>query len=41
MNNMNELVAIIRDAGNKNVILVPCAEQGQDESVLNNKGNLF
>ncbi len=41
MNNMNELVAIIRDAGNKNVILVPCAEQGQDESVLNKKGNLF
>ncbi|MFX5510529.1 hypothetical protein ABTD49_22245, partial [Acinetobacter baumannii] len=25
----------------KNVILIPCAEQGQDESVLLNKGSEF
>ena len=41
MNDMNELVNIIRNTGNNNIILVPCAEQGQDESVLINKGNLF
>lgn len=41
LNNMNELVNIIRNTGNNNVILVPCAEQGQDESVLINKGALF
>lgn len=38
---MNELVAIIRNAGNTNIVLVPCAEQGQDESVLNNVGKSF
>ena len=41
MSDMNELVNIIRNSGNKNVILIPCAEQGQDESVLNNKGAMF
>lgn len=41
MNDMNTLVAIIRNTGNKNIILVPCAEQGQDESVLLNQGNAF
>jgi mannan endo-1,4-beta-mannosidase len=41
MSDMNSLVSIIRKAGNKNIILVPCAEQGQDESVLNNKGGAF
>lgn len=41
MNDMNELVSIIRNAGNNNIILVPCAEQGQDETVLINKGILF
>ncbi len=41
MNDMNELVAIIRNNGNNNMILVPCAEQGQDESVLLNKGASF
>jgi mannan endo-1,4-beta-mannosidase len=41
MNDMNELVSIIRNAGNNNIILVPCAEQGQDESVLINKGASF
>lgn len=41
MSDMNELVNIIRNVGNNNVILVPCAEQGQDESVLINKGNAF
>lgn len=40
-NDMNELVKIVRNTGNKNIIMVPCAEQGQDESVLNNKGSLF
>jgi mannan endo-1,4-beta-mannosidase len=38
---MNEMVALIRNTGNKNIILVPCAEQGQDESVLINKGTAF
>ena len=41
MNDMNEMVAVIRNAGNENVIIVPCAEQGQDETVLINKGALF
>lgn len=41
MRDMNELVNIIRSTGNTNVILIPCAEQGQDESVLNNKGVNF
>ncbi len=41
MSDMNELVDVIRSTGNKNVILIPCAEQGQDESVLINKGALF
>lgn len=41
MSDMNELVSIIRNAGNNNIVLVPCAEQGQDESVLINKGNAF
>jgi mannan endo-1,4-beta-mannosidase len=36
---MTELVNIIRSNGNNNIVLVPCAEQGQDESVLINKGN--
>jgi mannan endo-1,4-beta-mannosidase len=35
---MNELISIIRNTGNKNIVLVPCAEQGQDESVLLTKG---
>lgn len=38
---MNTMVANIRDAGNTNIIVVPCAEQGQDESVLINKGASF
>ncbi|MBS1669445.1 MAG: glycosyl hydrolase family 5 [Bacteroidetes bacterium] len=38
---MNSMVSIIRNAGNQNIVLVPCAEQGQDETVLNNKGNSF
>jgi mannan endo-1,4-beta-mannosidase len=41
MNDMNTMVNIIRNAGNRNIVLVPCAEQGQDESVLNNKGGAF
>jgi mannan endo-1,4-beta-mannosidase len=41
LRDMNELVSIIRNAGNYNIILVPCAEQGQDESVLLNKGLPF
>ena len=41
LKNMNELTAIIRETGNKNIIVIPCAEQGQDESVLLHKGNEF
>ena len=41
MNDMNEMVETIRNAGNQNIILVPCAEQGQDESILINKGTEF
>jgi mannan endo-1,4-beta-mannosidase len=41
LSDMNDLTATIRSTGNKNIILVPCAEQGQDESVLNNKGAAF
>jgi len=38
---MNALVSIIRNAGNNNIVLVPCAKQGQDESVLIANGNSF
>jgi mannan endo-1,4-beta-mannosidase len=41
LSDMNDLTAAVRSTGNKNVILVPCAEQGQDESVLNNKAAAF
>lgn len=41
LQNMNELTAIIRETGNKNIVVIPCAEQGQDENVLINKGSLF
>jgi mannan endo-1,4-beta-mannosidase len=41
MDDMNELTTIIRETGNTNIILIPCAEQGQDESVLLNKGVEF
>lgn len=41
LQNMNELTAIIRATGNNNIVIIPCAEQGQDESVLLNKGNEF
>jgi mannan endo-1,4-beta-mannosidase len=41
MNTMNELAGLIRNTGNNNIIVIPCAEQGQDETVLNNKGPLF
>jgi len=41
LNTMNEIVTLIRNAGNTNMILVPCAEQGQDESVILNKGVEF
>lgn len=41
LQNMNELTSIIRATGNKNIVVIPCAEQGQDESVLLNKGNEF
>jgi mannan endo-1,4-beta-mannosidase len=40
-NDMNQIVTNIRSTGNTNIILVPCAEQGQDESVLVNVGNDF
>jgi mannan endo-1,4-beta-mannosidase len=38
---MTQMVNVIRNAGNTNMILVPCAEQGQDESVLLNRGAAF
>ena len=38
---MNELTGIVRNAGNNHIILVPCAEQGQDESVLIHLGGSF
>jgi mannan endo-1,4-beta-mannosidase len=38
LNDMKELLSVIRNAGNPNIVLIPCAEQGQDESVLLNKG---
>jgi mannan endo-1,4-beta-mannosidase len=38
LDNMNELYALIRNTGNKNIVLIPCAEQGQDESVFINEG---
>ena len=38
---MNQLVDIIRNANNENIILIPSAEQGQDESVFINKGATF
>jgi mannan endo-1,4-beta-mannosidase len=41
LSDMNELTAVIRNTGNKNIILIPCAEQGQDESVLINKAASF
>lgn len=41
MQDMTQMVNVIRSVGNNNVILVPCAEQGQDESVLINRGSSF
>ena len=41
VNDMNEMVNIIRSTGNNNIILVPCAEQGQDESILITEGISF
>ena len=41
LSDMTEMVDVIRSTGNKNIMLIPCAEQGQDESVLLNKGALF
>jgi len=38
---MQELYSVIRNTGNENIVLIPCAEQGQDESVLNNVGQSF
>jgi mannan endo-1,4-beta-mannosidase len=40
-NDMNTLVRIIRSTGNNSIVIVPCAEQGQDESVLLQKGAVF
>lgn len=41
LQDMTQMASVIRAAGNNNVILVPCAEQGQDESVLLNRGASF
>jgi mannan endo-1,4-beta-mannosidase len=40
LRDMNELYAIIRNTNN-NIVLIPCAEQGQDESVLIHIGDEF
>lgn len=40
-NTMTELYNVVRTTGNNNIVLIPCAEQGQDESVLNNIGQTF
>ena len=37
---MNELYAIIRNTNN-NIVVIPCAEQRQDESVLIHLGDEF
>jgi mannan endo-1,4-beta-mannosidase len=41
LSDMNTLAGIVRGTGNNNILLIPCAEQGQDESVLNNQGAAF
>jgi mannan endo-1,4-beta-mannosidase len=41
MSDMSELVTTVRATGNTNILLIPCAEQGQDESILINKGADF
>ncbi len=41
MSDMNELTQVVRAAGNANIILIPCCEQGQDESVVVNQGANF
>jgi mannan endo-1,4-beta-mannosidase len=41
MSDMNELTQTIRTAGNPNIIIIPCCEQGQDESVLITNGTAF
>jgi mannan endo-1,4-beta-mannosidase len=40
-NDMNEMYQVVRAAGNKNIVLLPVAEQGSDESVLINVGTQF
>lgn len=40
MNDMTELYNLIRSKSSS-IVLIPCAEQGQDESVLLNVGNSF
>jgi mannan endo-1,4-beta-mannosidase len=41
LTHMNELVGIVRNTGNNNIVVVPCAEQGQDESVLLANGQML
>lgn len=41
MSDMSELVTTVRATGNTNILLIPCAEQGQDESIIINKGAEF
>jgi mannan endo-1,4-beta-mannosidase len=41
MSDMNEMYNTVRATGNKNIVLLPVAEQGQDESVLINVGRQF
>lgn len=39
LDTMQELYDIIRATGNENIVLIPCAEQGQSETVLLNRGS--
>jgi mannan endo-1,4-beta-mannosidase len=41
LNDMNDMYNNIRNTGNNNIVLVPCAEQGQDESVIISNGATF
>jgi len=41
MSDMNELTQVVRNSGNSNILVIPCCEQGQNESVLVNTGVAF
>ena len=41
ISDMNELTQVVRATGNTNIIIIPCCEQGQNESVLMTQGVSF